>query len=583
MPKRHDIPSYKIYCDSPPPPYQFDFEDATDKFKPLSNAEKLEFCYIDEDSEAFELERKFAKQTVMANSDDYINGNAQGNPTVIFDSGDGEDMPDCFGLDFVDNTGSDKSVERKQSRRDGSRSPLLRQPAYDFESRRPSEVSRCMCLFKIMSRDFSEDDDLEVDGDGGAGGTDCVDGMDDVDGGLHGSCTDLIAFIKECPEHARGMIASYLSTGRISEIVLTPENYHLFLHVSINLNLRQLKAYCIKHYFECEEPEKMVIAGDCSCMNEIESEMQKGYRRSESVVSEHDECSPPEYYIAFSKAQKTQNKVRVVVINMSDKLNVLQRCIEKPFGKGFACCSVELKDSPFVFISGGENKSLNQFWKYDVIVCRWDKQAKLTHGRSCHVMAKCGNSLYVIGGKETSSIEEYNLKEKKWKERASLGTPVYSAISAVYDGKIYIFGGKTPAGAVSAVQCFDTTTNTVHRLPDLPCPISNGQAVVMKENIYIASGQGHMILFETRCGISNLCSEQPVRRENFGMFVKNDRVYLVGGELNGGEETDNEPQYRYNPEKDCWVEKQKLNMNFPVYASCIIRYPKKCPVIPFES
>ena len=602
MPKRHDVPGYTVRSESPPPAYEFVLEDATERFKTLPKAERLDLCYIDEDLESLNLAKRLAEQTDMANTGDatlvsyptlvcdsyegedmpdtFADKNLVSYPTLVCDSYEGEDMPDTFSHGV--NTDSETSVERESVEGRRSRSPLLRQPAYDFESRRPSEVSRCMCLFKILSRDFSQDDDIEVDGDV-TGGNDCVNGLDDVDGGVHGSCTDLMAFIKQSPEHVRGMIASYLSTGKVTDIVLCPENYHLFLHVSINLNLRQLKSYCIQHYFECDEPEKLVITGECSCTGEIESEAQKGYRRSESVVSEHDDLAPPEYYIAFSKSQKSQEKVKVVVINMSAKCNVLQRIIEKPFGKGFACCSVELKESPFVFVSGGENKSLTQFWKYDVIVCRWDKQPKLNHGRSCHVMAKCGNSLYVIGGKETSCIEEYNLKEKKWKVRAALATSVYSSISAVHGGKIYIFGGKTPAGPVSTVQYFDTATNAVHRLPDLPCPISNGQAVVMKDNIYIASGQGHMIVFDTLCGVSNLCSEQPIRRSNFGMFVKSDRVYFVGGELNEGEEKDSEPQYRYNPEKDCWVEKDKLNMNFPVYASCIIRYPKKCPVIPFES
>ena len=467
--------------------------------------------------------------------------------------------------------------------------------------RKHSEVGRCMYLYRLLSADLSQvhADDVDFEGDDDQtendGAFDCVDGevcvdgqvsadgLDDIVTGVNGSPSDLIAFIKEGVGDARGMMASYLSTGNVSTIILTPDNFHLFLHVAISLNLKQLKRFCIRHFFSCDDPDVINVNGNCSCLSELRYEAQKGFHRSLSTVSVNDENTLPEYYIAFSKTQRSQEKVTVVVINMSAKRNVLQRIIDKPLGKGFACCSVELKESPFIFISGGGNKRLDQFWKYDVIGSKWDKKNKLVHGRSSHSMAACDNSLFVFGGKEVSCIEKYDIKEKKWKDVAFLATPVHMAVSILYDKKVYIFGGKTLAGPVSTVQCFDTQTNKVEKLQDLPCPIFNGQAVVINDNIYIASGQGHMIFFEPRLGVSDLCSKQPIRREQFGMFAKNERVYIAGGEIVKEDETENNPQYRYDPEDDSWVEKCELNMFYPVYASCIIQYPKKCPVIPFDT
>lgn len=574
MPKRHDIPGFRFVSDTPPPSYQEILENPAIQYNPnLTNDYDENLRYIDEDPIVHGHGMTDKAQPVTER--DRAKSNSS---PAVFDDGPGgdEDVPDTFRFELaaVNKEVSQTSLGRNDSER--RRSPLLKQPAYDFEHRRPSEVRRCLNLFKLLSKDLV-DDDIEIDGE--TNGGDCVDGFDAVDGCADESCSNLTSFINKCPEDARGMIASYLSTGKITDIALNPNNFHLFLHVAIALNLRQLKEYCIKHYFEGGDSDQIEITGECTCVFAIEYEAQKGYQRSESVISENDDLSPPEYYIAFSKAHKTPDKVRVVVVNMCDKHKVLQRVIEKPLGHGFACCSIEKQDSPFILVSGGEKKSLNQVWRFDVIEGRWEKLAKLLHGRSSHVMTTCNGSLYVIGGKEASCIEEYDAKGKKWKEKASLVTPVYSAISVVHDQKIYIFGGTTPAGPVATVQCFDTVSNRVRKLDDLPCPVSNGQAVVFKDNIYIASGQGHMIIFETLCGISKLCSEQPIRRENFGMFVKNDRVYLVGGEVLEGEEL---PQCRYNTEKDCWTEKDSLNFNLPVYASCIIRYPRKCPVIPFD-
>lgn len=578
MPKSHDTSGSRLTRDTPPPSYQ-DIVDID--IRPLVHGENpfiIEGC-LDNEANSFshlEMDKERSKSDCST--------------SIIVCAGDreGDDMPNSFKSNSADNPiGFSGSFMGSNEYGTGDRhNPLLRQPAYDLETRRPSEVRRCMALYKILSRELSEDD-LEVDGDIGASRLDNADDLDIVDGCdvedcADDDCTNLITFIKTFHEESRSMIASYLSSGKLSDIVLTHENYHLFLHVSISLNLRQLKAHCITYYFEREQSANIVIRGNCTCSFAIEHEVQKGYQRSDSVISENDDYSPPEYFIAFSKSQKALDKVCVVVINMGDKMKVLQRIIEKPLGNEFACCSVEQNESPFIFVSGGENKSFNQVWKYDVLEGRWSKQAKLLHGRSSHIMTVCNGVLYVLGGKEFPCIEEYDAKGKKWRDRASLATPVYSAVSAVHCKNIYVFGGLTPAGPVSAVQCFDTLTNRIKRLQDLPCPISAGQAAVINDNIYIASGQGHMIVYETACGISKLCAEQPVMRENFGMFVKNERVYLVGGVVFDGEHTNNKSQYRYNPEKDCWVEKEKLDLSLPVYASCIIRYPKKCPVIPFD-
>ena len=593
MPKRHDIPGFRFESDTPPPSYNDIVNNGADYFcRPFHSDENLNFVHDNGDTGSVNNFASGVDQLAMERD---RTESDRSTPTGSANRvSEGDDVPDTFTYHLTDIghiMPSGESTDSNGNENRGRRSPLLRQPAYDYSTRRPSEVRRCMSLLKILSQDDDLDNDLEVDGEvvlgdqDTAGGLDDVDGgcgFDDVDGCADAGCTNLISFIKKCPEGSQSMIASYLSSGKISDIVLCPENFHLFLHVSISLNLRQLKEHCIKHYFECNEADKLMINGDCTCVFAIEYECVKGYQRSESIISDHGDNSPPEYYIAFTRSRKTPNKAHVVVLNLANRQKVLQRVIEKPFGNGFACCSIERNESPFIYVSGGENKSQTQVWKYDVIEGRWNKSTKLAHGRSFHAMTVCNGTLYVLGGKEVPCIEEYDHSGKKWKDRASLIIPVHSAICAVHGRKIYIFGGQTPAGPVSTVQCFDTVTNRVSRLPDLPCTISNGQAVVLNDHIYIASGQGHLIMFEALCGISKLCSEQPVRREQFGMFVKNDRIYLVGGDVCESEGSDDKPEYRYNPEKDCWVEKDTSNICLPVYASCIIRFPKKCPVIPFD-
>ncbi|KAL4232917.1 hypothetical protein ACF0H5_007604 [Mactra antiquata] len=399
----------------------------------------------------------------------------------------------------------------------------------------------------------------------------------------------VLAYMQLVPPEIRADIASYLSTGSLEHVQLTLENIHHYYHVASNLNLRQLRESCLKF---CHINNQMTILSTfegCGCKDDIELESANGYCRSESVVSNPDCSEPPQYYVVFSKESvldpKVKSKVKVMVIDMSERRKVYQHDVEKmrQFGDGFACCSCEDKGTPIVYVSGGEGSN-HVVRKYDIILGRWEKCTKLIHGRSNHMMVTSGNgSLFVLGGTEVPCIEEYNMKSNKWSEKASLATQVVEAACIYYKEKIYVFGGRTTAGPVANVQCYDINTHRVSLLQDLPCPFEGGQVVTLNDLIYIATNQGHMICFNPKDGTSYLCTRQPIHRERFGMFVKNRRIYLVGGLLNDEDKRSRTvPQYRYNADKDLYVEKYKLCQTFPVYASCIINYEKKCGVIPFN-
>lgn len=429
--------------------------------------------------------------------------------------------------------------------------------------------------------------------------SDAILGTDDIDGPSSLECDgdddhemmNIVTYLqRKVEQETQTEIAKYLSSGSLEFATLSLDNIHHYYHVAACLHLKQLRDHCLSFCSQNNQTEILSKFIGCSCQKSIRRESASGYQRSHSVISNPDDTFPPQYFIVFTdnsaiEPEREKRKVTVKVIDMSEKMDVFNKEIRelKQFGEGFACCNCEVKESPFVFVSGGAGKG-QQVQKYDVLLGKWSKCAKLVHGRSRHMMLTDGkNSVFAISGQEVPCIEEYDVKNNKWVDRASLLIHVISAAVILYQNKIYIFGGKTPAGPVASVQCYDVITRDVKRLGDLPCAFDGGKCVEFKGKIFIATYGGHMICYDPSNGQSFLCAQQPVQRRRFGMFVKNDRIYLVGGLLSLADSaSEQRPQYRYNVEKDMWVEKYKMCDNFPVLASCVINYPQKCSVIPFN-
>ena len=408
---------------------------------------------------------------------------------------------------------------------------------------------------------------------------------------LRDECTNnVLAYLEGTPEDIRTTIATYLSSGKIDEIHITTENLHYFFHVAKSLCLQQLKMHCFAFCSVGQQDKILECFRSCkSCREIIAMESETGYERSLSMLSDPDnETSLPEFYICFSaKASGKGKKSMAIVVDISQKKEIFQCKLAKSqtFDKGFRCCSCDVKHSPYIFVSGGMSKSSQLMWKYDVIMDSWQKVPKMHQGRSKHVMVSVQDErIFVFGGKEVDSIEEYNIKEKTWTVKGSLPVHVHSAVGISHGNYIFIFGGRTSAGPVATVQRFSLESNKVDELENLPVTFKCGQTVAIGEYIYIATGQGHLICFDPSTGSSHLCAQQPVLKKHFGMFVKDKRIYLVGGTPTEEQDDGKEemPQYRYSPEKDQWTKKPNMCKCFPVYSSCIIKYPQKCSIVPFH-
>ena len=388
---------------------------------------------------------------------------------------------------------------------------------------------------------------------------------------------DVVTFLADAPDKVCNMIAYYLKTRKLSCLLLCTSNFHYALHASAVLELTQLTSHCYEFLDENPQFDQRSLVRNCEkCQSLILS------RDTENVkVMTKSKVSSPHFCIAFSRQDAQRTNIDVIDINTGSE--IYNRDTKRPFlcDRGFACCSVHFHDCPYVFVSGGKHKHSRQMWRYDVIVSEWKKVPNMIHGRSYHSMIAFNNcAIYVIGGADVSCIEEYSLDTKRWSECVELGYPVESGACAVYEKKIYIFGGN---GSVGRVQCFTPSTNKMEVLHPLPCPVMDGYAVVFRDKIFIFTGQGQVVSFEPVTGLSYICASQPIIRSKFCLFVNGDKVYITGGRLEEeSPEQESEYNYRYNMSTNAWTRTRKLPKKFAIRTFCDVHIQRRCPVVPFD-
>lgn len=402
---------------------------------------------------------------------------------------------------------------------------------------------------------------------------------DDVFGVKDSKEEEIAAFLADAPQTVRNMIAAYLKSKKLSCVLVSPSNFHYAYHTSAVLELKQLTSHCYEFLDENPQFDQKSLVVNCEpCQGQIARRNKERAKVMEVTCSKR---SNPHFCIAFACQEAPRTNIDVIDINSGNE--IYARETKRPFlcDRGFSCCSVHYNECPYVFVSGGKHKHSKQMWRYDVIVSEWKKVPNMIHGRAYHSMVAFNNSaIFVIGGEETDCIEEYSIDSRKWSECTQLNFPVESGACAVYEKKIYIFGGDSSVGRV---QCFTPSSNKIETLHPLPCPVVEGHAVVFQDKIFIVSGEGQVVYFEPVTGLSYTGASQPVIRSKFCLFASYDKIYITGGRLQEeSPEEESEYNYRYNMSTNAWTRTRKLPRRFPVRAFCDVHIQRRCPVVPFD-
>ncbi|XP_052807215.1 uncharacterized protein LOC128236408 [Mya arenaria] len=388
----------------------------------------------------------------------------------------------------------------------------------------------------------------------------------------------------QLPEDVHHDLAKYLSSGDRQELNINQANVNSYLNIANNLNHKNLKRIC-NHFLngnDCKTRTWENNSRICKlCLN-----VHDKHPSSTNKASVGTNPRVPSYEIMFPKDVHCSNSHKNVFVMDIRKHKEVHRIEQKKvtkFGDRFAVCAAYAKKCPYLFVSGGNGKTDRSLFKYDVVENKWSQCHHLKHPRSKHVMAFVQNCVYIIGGQESASIERYELENGHCSElRPNLPVRVHCAAHVVYNDKIFIFGGKTLRNEVQIVQCIDTKANSTSRLSDLPFPCSGGQAIVVKDKIYLATNHGHMIKYDPETGQSELCSQQPYNRKHFVMYEKNGYLHIFGGVRTDGKVEEEGTVYKFCPLGNEWKRSVSFGVPLPIHTSCTIVYPKECPVTPFR-
>ena len=400
------------------------------------------------------------------------------------------------------------------------------------------------------------------------------------------STSDTLEMYDSIPGNVQANLRTFLATGESECLNMNEDNFHYYCHMAWKLKYSSLIHACVVFLSRQTCVTRLLFDHhlNCDCKKILDLELQKLHDSKHScpktVPRKNDK---PVFLVLFTCSEIKDNSKQISIFDLHTR-NIFKVHASKwkKLDYGYAVCSLHIAEVPYILTSGGCG-NVGKLYRYDVVMDKWDKNINLNNVRSMHVMCSVGEQIYLIGGRETSTVEVCNLDGSKCIDIGRLPVHVHNMAHVVFENKIYLFGGENKRGRVSAVQCIDIKSKTITRLKDLPCECSGGNAVVQNNRIFIATQQGHMIKFDPLSGQSELCNHQPFNRKHFSMFTQDGNVFLLGGVRTDGKEDSSCLLCKYSPDHNHWEKAATFASSMTIYASCAVQYPKTCPIIPFSS
>lgn len=185
----------------------------------------------------------------------------------------------------------------------------------------------------------------------------------------------------------------------------------------------------------------------------------------------------------------------------------------------------------------------------------WTYKQPLNFPRADFVCEVFQGKIYVIGGRNQWQVlgvcEEYDPQLDTWIIRESMPTPRYNAVSGVVGSKIYVIGGDTSLmphrPLTKIIEAYDPQTNTWERINSfLPTPRSEANSFVISDWIYVLGGKHRDFFTDTVERYNPILSRWEVKKSMLtsrGLFSaarQDGKGYVLGG-------------YYYGPIRQCEV------------------------------
>lgn len=224
--------------------------------------------------------------------------------------------------------------------------------------------------------------------------------------------------------------------------------------------------------------------------------------------------------------------------SFANKKWVALQSIAADVGEDFAVCSY----GHDIFITGGTT-NMTTCLRYSARFSQWRERSTMQNGRYRHSMVAVPNSLFVFGGYHfgtLSSVEQYDMGSETWKQVGELHFGVDRSSAVVIDDKVYVIGGSLSFTEETAgIQCFDTKTYTCSLITHLRSPPKFTSAIKFSDQVRVVCDNGDVISFSAKEGHRVIHKIKNFSRKNFGLFMDQGTLCVIGGNQNVYSDEDN--------------------------------------------
>lgn len=178
----------------------------------------------------------------------------------------------------------------------------------------------------------------------------------------------------------------------------------------------------------------------------------------------------------------------------------------------------------------------------------WSEKAPLLTARSEMAINTANEKIYAIGGYPgtrvtTTEVQVYDSQTDSWTLGPSLPQPLHHTMTAVVDGRLYLFGGEagnpsTTTAFQDGVYLLDEQAGTwVPRAP-MPTARSAGGTGVIDGKVYVAGGRpphgSDFAVYDPTADSWQVLPNVPTQRNHLGVGAINGKLYVAGGRFGGG-------------------------------------------------
>ncbi len=222
-----------------------------------------------------------------------------------------------------------------------------------------------------------------------------------------------------------------------------------------------------------------------------------------------------------------------------------------------------------LYILGGypaDRVTVTRVQVYDTATDAWEMGPDLPMPNNHGMAAGVGGKVYLIGGQTDASGEDsyvdtvYELDPAigEWVAKAPMPTRRSAGVALVYDGRIYVAGGRPPRGHDFAV--YDPAEDKWATLPDLPSQRNHIAGAVIDARIHVIGGRlgggfrsdqtaAHEV-FDPATGEWTVAAPMPRPRSGINGVLADNCLHAWGGESGAGMFPDHD---YYDPRADSWT------------------------------